>query len=88
MRADTIDTIKTSAARVVLKPRKALPFFSRHPWVFQSAIGHIDGEPAPGDQIGLYAHDGTFIAWGLFNPASNICARLYSWEEAVPLRNG
>jgi 23S rRNA (cytosine1962-C5)-methyltransferase len=74
-----------SVARVVLKPRKALPFFSRHPWVFQGAVSHIEGSPAPGSAVALHASDGQFIAWGLFNPASKIGVRLYSWDEAVPL---
>jgi 23S rRNA (cytosine1962-C5)-methyltransferase len=81
----TIDDINTCAGRVVLKPRKALPFFSRHPWVFQSAVDYLEGEPLPGQQVALHASDGAFIAWGLFNPVSNICVRLYSWDEAVPL---
>jgi 23S rRNA (cytosine1962-C5)-methyltransferase len=71
--------------RVILKGRKALPFFSRHPWVFQGAIERIEGSPAPGDAVSLHAHDGQFIAWGLMNPASNIAVRLYSWDEAAPL---
>lgn len=83
----TTDVIKTGSIRVVLKPRKALPFFSRHPWVFHSAIDRIDGEPAPGAEVALHAQDGAFIAWGMFNPASNIRVRLYSWDQAVPLSN-
>ncbi|WP_373650239.1 class I SAM-dependent rRNA methyltransferase [Schlesneria sp. DSM 10557] len=74
-----------STARVVIKPRKALPFFSRHPWVFQGAIDRIEGNPAPGDAVALTAHDGQFIAWGLFNPISKIAVRLYSWDEAYTL---
>ena len=85
MHTQTTEVIKTNTARVVLKPRKALPFFSRHPWVFQGAVDYIDGEPSSGDPVALHAHDGVFIAFGLFNPASNICVRLYSWDEAVPL---
>jgi 23S rRNA (cytosine1962-C5)-methyltransferase len=64
-----------------------LPFFSRHPWVFQGAIEKIDGDPAPGDAVAVHAQDGVFIAWGLFNPASNIAIRLYSWDEATPLND-
>lgn len=74
-----------SVSRVVLKPRKALPFFGRHPWVFQGAIERVEGSPAPGDAVALYSSDGQFIAWGLINPASKICVRLYSWDEARPL---
>jgi 23S rRNA (cytosine1962-C5)-methyltransferase len=72
-------------SRVILKPRKALPFFSRHPWVFQGAIDHMEGTPVAGDVVALHASDGQFIAWGLFNAASKIAVRLYSWDESVPL---
>ena len=72
-------------ARVVIKPRKALPIFSRHPWVFQGAIDRIDGTANPGDAVAVHAQDGQFIAWGLFNPASKIGVRLYSWDEETPL---
>lgn len=71
----------------MLQPRKALPFFSRHPWVFRGAVDRIVGEPAAGDIVALHAHDGVFIAWGLFNPASNIGVRLYSWDESVRLND-
>ena len=81
-----MNTINTdSVARVFIKPRKALPFFSHHPWVFQGAIGRIDGEPARGSIVSVQAHDGTFIAWGLYNPSSNIAVRLYSWDQSQPL---
>lgn len=78
-------TTEISVPRIFLKPRKALPFFSRHPWVFQGAIDRIDGQPAAGDVVALHAHDGVFIAFGLFNPSSKINVRLYSWDESEPL---
>ncbi len=71
--------------QVVLKPRKALPFFSRHPWVFQGAVDWLVGEPQPGDVVEVTDNTERFVARGLFNPQSNICVRLYSWDEAVPL---
>ena len=71
--------------QVALKVRRALPFFARHPWVFEGAIHHIKGEPQPGDAVQLRTDRGEFIAWGLFNPDSNIVVRLYSWDEQVPL---
>ena len=70
---------------VVLKKRRALPFFSRHPWVFAGAIHHVDGDPQPGAEVRVTSHEGQFIARGLFNPASQIRVRLYCWEESQPL---
>ena len=70
----------SSLSDVVVKSRRALPFFSRHPWVYSGAIARIDGDPAVGDEVRLMTSRGEFIARGLFNPQSNIRVRLYRWE--------
>jgi 23S rRNA (cytosine1962-C5)-methyltransferase len=70
---------------VYLKERRALPFFSRHPWVFAGAIDRVDGEATPGAVVSLHASDGKFIAAGLYNPHSQIRVRLYSWNEGEHL---
>lgn len=75
----------TTAPRVYLKARRALPFFSRHPWVFAGAIDRIEGEPPAGTAVTLHAADGRFIARGLYNPHSQIRVRLYGWEESQDL---
>jgi 23S rRNA (cytosine1962-C5)-methyltransferase len=68
-----------STSRVILKPRRAQPFFGRHPWVFAGAIASIDGSPNDGEEVDLVSHAGNFIARGLFNGQSKIRVRLYSW---------
>ena len=74
-----------SLPKVILKPKRAQPFFGRHPWVFAGAIDSIDGTPADGDEVEVVSTAGTFIARGLFNSRSKIHVRLYSWDEGVPL---
>jgi 23S rRNA (cytosine1962-C5)-methyltransferase len=71
----------TTAARVIVKPRRARPLFARHPWLFAGSIDRIEGEPADGDPVAVYAHGGEFIAHGLFNSRSQIRVRLYSWKS-------
>ena len=71
--------------RVLLKPRKARPFFGRHPWVLDSAIDRIEGSPADGDVVDLCSEDERFIARGIFNSRSRIHVRLYTWNESDPL---
>ena len=71
--------------RVLLKPRKARPFFGRHPWVLDSAIDRIDGHPADGDVVDLCSDRESFIARGIFNSRSRIHVRLYTWNEAEAL---
>src|SRR5207249_1203212 len=72
-------------ARVILRQRRARPFFGRHPWVYAGAIAEISGEPADGDEVDLYSHAGNFVARGLYNSRSKIRVRLYSWSPDTVL---
>lgn len=71
--------------KIVLKRRRALPFFSHHPWVFAGAVDRVEGDPAAGAEVTVASYEGKFIARGLFNPDSNIRVRLYTWNENQPL---
>lgn len=75
----------SSTAAVVLKSRRALPFFAEHPWVFAGAVQRVSGSPEPGAEVAVVTDRDEFIAWGLFNPQSNIQVRLYSWDADVRL---
>ncbi len=72
-------------AAVFVKPKRARPFFGRHPWVLESAVLRVEGDPAAGDVVELLTHDGQFIGRGLFNPASRLRVRLYSFFVDEPL---
>ncbi len=74
-----------SAGRVILQPRRARPFYGRHPWVYPGAISAVEGDPADGAEVDLVSHTGNFIARGLYNAQSKIRVRLYSWSPDVPL---
>jgi 23S rRNA (cytosine1962-C5)-methyltransferase len=86
-------TAPLAAARVMLKPRKALPFFGRHPWVRDSAIQRIEPTNVSGEHfldldgqpVDLLSDKGKFIARGLFNSQSRIRVRLYTWSADEPL---
>ena len=54
-----------SGATVFIKPKRARPFFGRHPWVLDSAILRVDGDPDSGAVVDVVTHDGNFIARGL-----------------------
>jgi 23S rRNA (cytosine1962-C5)-methyltransferase len=74
-----------NGARVVLQPRRARPFYGRHPWVYAGAIGAVHGEPADGNVVDLYSHAEHFVARGLYNSQSKIRVRLYTWSPDTPL---
>jgi len=76
---------ETVSGKIILKPKRAQPFFNRHPWVFAGAIDRIEGEPADGAVVDLESATGSFVARGLFNGRSKIRVRLFSWDEAEAL---
>jgi 23S rRNA (cytosine1962-C5)-methyltransferase len=74
-----------SNPRVILKAKRARPFFGMHPWVYAGAIDAIDGEPADGAEVDLVSHAGNYVARGLYNSHSKIRVRLYTWAPDVAL---
>ncbi len=86
---DNASAIADGFVEVVVRNRRAQPFFGRHPWVFVGAVDHVNGmkseDVPPGTIVKLVNFEGRFIAWGLYNPISRIVARLYSWQQERPL---
>ena len=80
-----MENASPNLARAVLKPRKARPFYGRHPWVLDTAIDRVEGVPADGDVVDLVSDKGKFIARGLYNSRSRIRMRLYTWQQSEPL---
>jgi 23S rRNA (cytosine1962-C5)-methyltransferase len=76
---------KVALPRVVLQPRRARPFFGRHPWVYAGAVAAVTGDPPDGAVVDLMSHAGNFVARGLINRHSKIRVRLYSWDADLPL---
>lgn len=70
-------------ARVILKPGREKSLRHRHPWVFSGAIARVEGEPAAGDTVAVVAHDGAPLAWAAWSPASQIRARVWSFDPAA-----
>jgi 23S rRNA (cytosine1962-C5)-methyltransferase len=71
-----------SAPRVTLKPGRERSLVRRHPWVFSGAIGKVQGAPQSGATVEIRAADGAFLAWAAYSPASQIRARVWSFDEA------
>jgi len=63
-----------------IKPGKERSLLRRHPWIFESAIAR--GGADAGETVRVESHDGAFLAWAAFSPASRIRARAWSFDEA------
>ena len=76
LRSRTIPGMKT----IRLKPGKERSLQRRHPWIFESAIAKGSGDS--GETVRVESHEGQFLAWAAFSPASRIRARVWSFDEA------
>lgn len=70
--------------KVILKKGKESSLLRFHPWVFSGAIAQISGNPAEGDIVGVFAHDGSFLAYGHYQIGS-IAVRILSFSGEDPL---
>lgn len=62
-----------------LREGKERSLLRGHPWIFDSAIAKGGGDA--GETVRIEAHDGRFLAWAAFSPASRIRARVWSFDE-------
>ncbi len=67
-------------ARLRLKPGRDKSLRERHPWVFSGAIAGVAGSPEGGDTVELRRDDGAFVARAAYSPASQIRARVWTFD--------
>ncbi|MDZ4852669.1 MAG: class I SAM-dependent rRNA methyltransferase [Pirellulaceae bacterium] len=68
----------TTPIRIVVRPKGRGAVMSGHPWVMADSLV-LPSEAIPaGTKVELTMPDGSFLAKGLFNPASRIAVRTYS----------
>ena len=64
---------------ISLRAGKERSLLRRHPWIFESAIAH--GGADAGETVRVESHEGQFLAWAAYSPASKIRARAWSFVE-------
>ena len=64
----------------VLGPGREKSLLHRHPWVFSGAVATIKGEVTPGATVDVMADDGRFLGRAAASPASQIRARIWSFD--------
>jgi len=68
--------------KVFLKPKKEESLQRFHPWVFSGAIQYVDGKPAEGELVEVYASNKTFLAIGHYQIGS-IAVRVITFTQVV-----
>jgi 23S rRNA (cytosine1962-C5)-methyltransferase len=72
----------SAAPQLRLKPGRERSLIRRHPWVFSGAVDEVVGSPHSGASVRVCAADGKFLAWAAYSPASQIRARVWSFDES------
>jgi len=68
------------SARIVLARGKEAPQFRRHPWIFANAVEALVGRARPGDTVSVETHDGRALGRAAWSPASQIRARMWTFD--------
>ena len=66
--------------KLILKPAREKSLKRRHPWIFAGAVARVEGSPESGETVELRAADGALLAVAAYSPASQIRARVWTWE--------
>ncbi|MCM2309592.1 MAG: class I SAM-dependent methyltransferase [Sulfuritalea sp.] len=69
-------------ATLILHPGKEKSVLRRHPWLFSGAVAQLDGRVRPGATVDVVSHEGRPLARAAWNPASQIRARVWSFDAA------
>ena len=68
--------------KIILKKGREESLRRFHPWVFSGAIAEVQGNPAEGDIVAVYAADGSFMAYGHYQIGS-IAVRVLSFDDSA-----
>ena len=74
-------------ATLTLHPGKEKSVLRRHPWLFSGAIAQFDGRARPGDTVEVVSYQGRPLAKAAWSPASQIRARIWSFDAEETIDN-
>jgi 23S rRNA (cytosine1962-C5)-methyltransferase len=72
-------------AILTLHPGKEKSVLRRHPWLFSGAVAQLEGRARPGDTVDVVSHEGRPLARAAWSPASQIRARVWSFDAEEPV---
>lgn len=67
--------------RLVLAKGREKSLLRRHPWVFSGAVARLEGQVNPGETIDVIDSQGKWLARAAYSPASQICARAWTFDR-------
>ncbi len=67
--------------RLILRRGREKSLQQHHPWIFSGAIDRLEGFPEPGETVMVTDAHGEFLAQAAYSPASQIRARVWSFDD-------
>ena len=74
--------------RLILKPGREKSLLRRHPWVFSGAVERLEGDAEPGAELVVTDAHGKALAVAGYSPASQIAARVWSFDPEETIDAG
>ena len=68
-------------ACIVLKTGREQSLRRHHPWVFSGAVRRVEDAPRSGETVHIFAAEGEWLATGSYSPASQIPARVWTFDR-------
>lgn len=65
----------------MLKPGRERSILRKHPWIFSGAVATGDHDVMPGQTVDVLSAEGEFLARAAYSPASQIRARVWTFDE-------
>lgn len=69
-------------ATLILQPGKSRSLRRRHPWIFAGSVARLKGRARSGDTVIVEDEDGQELARAAWSPASQIRARVWTFDTA------
>lgn len=66
--------------RLILAKGREKSLLRRHPWVFSGAVARLEGKAGSGETVDIIDASGKWLARAAYSPASQICARVWSFD--------
>jgi len=76
-----VSRLADGTALLRLKPGREKSLRHRHPWIFSGAIATDDVPKESGDTVDVLTADGAFVARAAYSPASQIRARVWTFDS-------
>jgi 23S rRNA (cytosine1962-C5)-methyltransferase len=75
-------------SRLVLKPGRDKSLRRRHPWIFSGAVDKAPAQAAAGDTVQVRDASGKALALAAYSPASQIRARVWTFDSEAAVDAG